>query len=300
MLYLAVDGTGLPMRASETHGRAGKGPDGRSRTREAKLAALFTQTRPTTKGTRSATPTRPATWPPATGRAVRRPAHRRSPPPRQQPHPPTRRHRRRRRWIWNLADRTLPAATQVVDLDHAREHLHDLAALLEFIVLDPPPGSPTCSTDLDNGDIEALAAAARRYDLDLSGLKPTTSTRPWRTSRPTRTACATPTTANWHVRRLRRRRDDGRILRQEAVARVVRRLSTHPFHPLAGQRLTVLHERRLAGVGLVYVCDAGMRGTLALPPDYTDRGVERGSLFLDVRVLAELAHMLRALGVVDT
>lgn len=62
----------------------------------------------------------------------------------------------------------------------------------------------------------------------------------------------------------------------------------------------MLHERRLAGVGLVYVCDAGMRGTLALPPDYTDRGVERGSLFLDVRVLAELADTLRALGVVDT
>jgi hypothetical protein len=30
-------------------------------------------------------------------------------------------------WIWNLADELLPAATQIVDLYHAREHVHDLA-----------------------------------------------------------------------------------------------------------------------------------------------------------------------------
>ena len=31
-------------------------------------------------------------------------------------------------WIWNLAQ-LFPAATQIVDLYHAREHLHDLANL---------------------------------------------------------------------------------------------------------------------------------------------------------------------------
>ena len=46
MLYIAVDGTGVPMTPAETTGRAGKYPDGRARTREAKLAALFTQTGP--------------------------------------------------------------------------------------------------------------------------------------------------------------------------------------------------------------------------------------------------------------
>lgn len=45
MLYLAVDGTGIPMTAAETASRAGKGPNGRARTREAKLAACFTQTK---------------------------------------------------------------------------------------------------------------------------------------------------------------------------------------------------------------------------------------------------------------
>jgi transposase len=28
-------------------------------------------------------------------------------------------------WIWNLAAQHFPAATQIVDLFHAREHLHE-------------------------------------------------------------------------------------------------------------------------------------------------------------------------------
>jgi hypothetical protein len=55
----------------------------------------------------------------------------------------------------------------------------------------------------------------------------------------------------------------------------------------------------LAGIGHVYICDAGKRGTLALPPGYTDRGGEPGSLPLDVRVLADLARVLRSSVVVD-
>ncbi len=62
-----------------------------------------------------------------------------------------------------------------------------------------------------------------------------------------------------------------------------------------GQRLTVLYERRLAGIGQVFICDAGDRGTLALPPDFTDRGSDGvGCLPLDLRVLAGLARVLGA------
>ncbi|GAB93041.1 hypothetical protein GORHZ_203_00010, partial [Gordonia rhizosphera NBRC 16068] len=43
-LYIAIDGTGVPMTAAAVAGRAGKGPDGRAHTREVKLAAVFTQT----------------------------------------------------------------------------------------------------------------------------------------------------------------------------------------------------------------------------------------------------------------
>jgi len=42
--YLSVDGTGVPMVRAELQGRQGRGPDGKARTREVKLAAMFTQT----------------------------------------------------------------------------------------------------------------------------------------------------------------------------------------------------------------------------------------------------------------
>ena len=41
-MYLGVDGTGVPMRRAETAGRAGKQPDGSAKTREAKLALVWT------------------------------------------------------------------------------------------------------------------------------------------------------------------------------------------------------------------------------------------------------------------
>jgi hypothetical protein len=43
MLYVEVDGTGVPVRPGETEGREGKSEDGKAGTREIKLARLFTQ-----------------------------------------------------------------------------------------------------------------------------------------------------------------------------------------------------------------------------------------------------------------
>jgi hypothetical protein len=45
---------------------------------------------------------------------------------------------------------------------------------------------------------------------------------------------------------------------------------THPFHPLTGQRLRVLFERRRGG-GRVLVCEGGASGTVTLAEDATDR-----------------------------
>ncbi len=45
MLYVEVDGTGVPVRASQADGRPGKGEDGNAGTREVKLARLFTVSR---------------------------------------------------------------------------------------------------------------------------------------------------------------------------------------------------------------------------------------------------------------
>ena len=50
MLYVAIDGTGVPVRASETEGRQGKSEDGKAGTREVKLARLFTQSGLDAKG----------------------------------------------------------------------------------------------------------------------------------------------------------------------------------------------------------------------------------------------------------
>jgi hypothetical protein len=167
MLYLAVDGTGVPMTTAETAGRAGKHPDGRARTREVKLACLFTQSGLDDEGkpVRDADSTSYlATLDPVETFAdlVQAEAHRRGAE-----------HIRQliilgdgAHWIWNLADKRFPAATQIVDLFHAREHLHALADQLAFIVGDPATWLDDRLNDLDNGDIEALSAAARRYQLD--------------------------------------------------------------------------------------------------------------------------------------
>ena len=89
-LYLAVDGTGVPMVGAAVTGRTGKAGDGRARTREAKLAALFTQTATDEQGRPVCDPTPPAIWPASPPPPVRHPGGRRGPRPRRRPHPPAR------------------------------------------------------------------------------------------------------------------------------------------------------------------------------------------------------------------
>jgi uncharacterized protein DUF5372 len=66
---------------------------------------------------------------------------------------------------------------------------------------------------------------------------------------------------------------------------------THPFHPLCGQRLEVLLERR-CGAGRVYVCDAGGGRNVALSEEATDRGPEPAERPLTFEVLVELAAVV--------
>jgi hypothetical protein len=69
-------------------------------------------------------------------RRVRRPGEGRRHPPRRRSRPPAHHPRRRRGLDLDIATGKFPGATQIVDLFHAREHLHDLARLLEFMLLD--------------------------------------------------------------------------------------------------------------------------------------------------------------------
>ena len=60
-----------------------------------------------------------------------------------------------------------PEATQIVDLFHAREHLHDLARQLDFMLLDHEDQWLAARLeDLDYGDIDGICQAARVVPLD--------------------------------------------------------------------------------------------------------------------------------------
>jgi hypothetical protein len=69
-------------------------------------------------------------------------------------------------WIWNLAAAHFPEATHIVDLFHAREHLHELARMLAFMLGDQHDGWLAARlSELDAGDIAAITAAARAFPL---------------------------------------------------------------------------------------------------------------------------------------
>ncbi len=162
-LYAAIDGTGLPMVAAETAGRAGKGDDGKARTREVKMAAVFSQTRLGNDGYPVRDPASTsylATFAPAADFGVLMAAE------------------ARRRgaghvrqltvlgdgapWIWNLTSHYFPQATQIVDLFHAREHVHDLANLAARLLAGHRDEWLAERLDeLDAGDIGALLTAGR-------------------------------------------------------------------------------------------------------------------------------------------
>jgi hypothetical protein len=166
-LYAVIDGTGVPMTSKETAGREGKGEDGRARTREVKLGVFFTQDKVDDDGHPVRDPGSSsyiATFEPAhvfaglvKAEGIRRGAD----------------HVRQftilgdgAAWIWNIASSKFPEATQIVDLFHAREHLHDLARLLEFMLGDRKDQWLAARLeDLDYGDIDGICRAARVYPL---------------------------------------------------------------------------------------------------------------------------------------
>ena len=73
---------------------------------------------------------------------------------------------------------------------------------------------------------------------------------------------------------------------------------THPFHPLAGERLEVLYVRRFPA-GRVYVCDGGRGRNVALDEASTDRGLEPAERRLTFEVLVEVLALVAAIGTGD-
>jgi hypothetical protein len=130
VLYVEMDGTGVPVVSAETVGRAGK-QTAQARTREVKLGCVFTQTTVDARGRPrreegSTTYTGAIETAEAFGRRICCEAYRRG------------WNRAQKKvvigdgapWIWNLTAEHFPAAIQIVDLYHARQHLWELAGKL--------------------------------------------------------------------------------------------------------------------------------------------------------------------------
>lgn len=163
-MYVCMDGTGVPMVKSETEGRAGKGEDGKAKTREAKLGCVFTQTsvdpegRPIRdEGSTSYTGViEPAE---AFGSRIYREAKRRGMDSAQEVCVIG----DGALWIWNIADEHFYGAVQIVDLYHAREHYWKVArASFGQNKQKLHQWTEDRRTELDNGRVEDVIRAIKR------------------------------------------------------------------------------------------------------------------------------------------
>ena len=164
VMYISYDGTGVPMTREELAGRKGKQPDGSSRTLEAKLGCVFTQTNTDEKGFGVRDP-ESTTFVGAIenseifgwriyAEAVRRGLY-----------------EAERvvvlgdaaEWIRTIKEQHFPQALQIVDLYHAREHVADLCKYLfgsdesQIVRL-----RTRWWTWLDEGKIERIVEGARK------------------------------------------------------------------------------------------------------------------------------------------
>jgi hypothetical protein len=131
VLYVQIDGTGVPVVKKETLGRQGKTEGQPAHTREAKLGCVFTQTTWDQQGYAIRDPdstTYVGAIEPAEefGKRIYLEAWKRG---------WSRAEKKAvmgdgAEWIWNLADQYFPGATQIVDLYHARQHLWEVARKL--------------------------------------------------------------------------------------------------------------------------------------------------------------------------
>jgi hypothetical protein len=173
ILYVQMDGTGVPVTPAERGEGKIEGEPGR--TREVKLGCVFTQTRYDRDGYAirdpdSTTYTGAIETAPEFGQRLYAEAYHRG----------WSRAQKKviigdgAEWIWNLADLHFPGALQIVDLFHARQHLWELARLLypgedgrqkQWILRHQPK--------LDDGKIEKLVGYLRSLEMPSTELSQT-------------------------------------------------------------------------------------------------------------------------------
>ena len=170
-LYIAMDGTGIPVTAAQAAGRSGQ--DGAAaRTREVKLGCVFIQTALDAQGrplrdAHSTTYTGAIEAAETFGRRIYHEAWQRG------------LHRARRQvvlgdgaaWIWHLSHLYFPHAIEIVDIFHARQHLGELGR--ELFPQDRTQHRRWVrrrSKQLDAGRIEHLARSLRSLQCDTPEL----------------------------------------------------------------------------------------------------------------------------------
>jgi hypothetical protein len=167
ILYIQMDGTGVPVVKKETVGRQGKTDGQPAHTREAKLGSVFTQTKWDQDGYPIRDPDSTTytgaietaeefgkrlyleAWNRGWSRAAKKVVMGDG-----------------AEWIWNLAEQHFPGAIQIIDLYHARQHLWELVRKLH-------PNDEVKQKAwmkvhqkrlLDKGKIEKLVGAIRSID----------------------------------------------------------------------------------------------------------------------------------------
>jgi hypothetical protein len=169
-MYLGMDGTGVPMRASELAGREGKQADGSSKTREVKLCTVWSAEGHDEEGT-AVRDEGSITYSAAIESAATRDTDKEASVFAQRVlREATRRgfDLAKRRvvlgdgaaWIWNLADEQFPGAIQIVDRFHGKQHLSDVAKAIHGATSDlAATWAKQRHDELDEGKTDDILAA---------------------------------------------------------------------------------------------------------------------------------------------
>jgi hypothetical protein len=172
-MYLGMDGTGVPMRAIEVAGQAGKQPDGSAKTREAKLVTVWSAESRDAEG-------KPVRDPGSItySAAIESAATPDSSPNRSDFAERVQREATRRgfgeasrcvvlgdgsAWIWNTSVELFPDATQILDRYHAKEVLHRTAQSIFAATREGQQWAEARCTELDEGQLRAIVHAIRSH-----------------------------------------------------------------------------------------------------------------------------------------
>jgi len=170
-MYLGMDGTGVPMRAAEVAGRAGKQLDGSAKTREAKVVTMWTAESRDAEN-------KPVRDPGSItySAAIESAATSDTRPDRSDFAERALREATRRgfteasrcvvlgdgsSWIWNTARELFPQATQILDRFHAKEALHRAGQSIFGATRQGQAWAAEQCSELDAGRLHAVVHALR-------------------------------------------------------------------------------------------------------------------------------------------